>query len=197
MSLGRSNRKRIAAIVPNVLGFSPGQRVRIELWASKLIKAGWDVEFFPFEDDALHRVLYSGGGTYLKAGSLLRCFKNQFSKIHKLDADVIFIYREASLIGPAILERLALRRKVPIIYDIDDPVFLPYKSPANNWASLLKFSRKTHSIFRLSDKIISINELIAGYARQFNRDVTVIPNCIDTEVYFPADDSFRATGSVK
>lgn len=40
-----------------------------------------------------------------------------------------------------------------MIYDIDDPIFLPYKSPVNGWMSLLKLSRKTHSPFRMSDRL--------------------------------------------
>jgi glycosyltransferase involved in cell wall biosynthesis len=107
--------------------------------------------------------------------------------ISGIDCDGFFIYREASLIGPSFLERLAKRRNVPIIYDIDDPIFLPYKSPVNGWMSLLKFSRKTHSLFRLSDRVISINRLIGDYARKFNESVSVVPNFVDTDVYSPAE----------
>jgi glycosyltransferase involved in cell wall biosynthesis len=181
--------KRIAALVPNVLGFSPGQRVRIELWARELKAAGWSIEFFPFEDEALHEVLYSGGNTLEKAIGLFRCYKNQLELVmRRLPADIVFIYREAALIGPAILERVAARKGVPVIFDIDDPVFLPYKSPANSWASLLKLSTKTHTLFRLSSQVIAINNLIGDYARQYNPNVTVIPNCIDTRRYVPRPD---------
>ena len=30
-------------------------------------------------------------------------------------------------------------RAFPFVYDLDDPIFLPYRSPANGWSSLLKF----------------------------------------------------------
>lgn len=183
----KGKQKTIAALVPNVLGFSPGQRVRIEMWASSLGAAGWKVDFFPFEDERLHEVLYSGGNQLKKVAGLIRCYENQFRNVidRLASADIVFIYREAALIGPAFLERIASRKKIPIIFDIDDPIFLPYKSPANNWASLLKFSRKTHKLFRLSTHIISINDLIGDYARKFNPNVTIIPNCIDTSRYVP------------
>jgi glycosyltransferase involved in cell wall biosynthesis len=93
------------------------------------------------------------------------------------------IHREAALVGPAFLERLAARRSVPVVYDVDDPVFLPYRSPMNGWFSLLKFPRKTHSLFRLSDHVITINNLLAEYAAHYNRSVTVIPNCVDLDRY--------------
>jgi Glycosyltransferase len=184
-----SKRKKIAAFVPNVLGFSPGQRVRIELWAKYLKEAGWEVEFFPFEDDRLHEVLYGGSNFIPKIGGLIRCYEKQMEAVlRQLPADVIFIYREAALIGPSLLEKLAARQRIPIVYDLDDPVFLPYKSPANSWASLLKFSRKTHSILRLSERVITINKLIGDYASRYNPSVTIIPNCIDTDKYFPLEE---------
>lgn len=176
--------KRIAALVPNVLGFSPGQRVRIELWEKYLEEAGWSIEYFPFEDAALHEVLYEPGNQVAKANRIMQCYRRQLSRTTKnFSADVVFIYREAALIGPALPERLAARQNIPVIYDIDDPVFLPYRSPMNGWASLLKFSKKTHKIFNLSARVIAINKIIGDYAAQYNPNVSVVPNCVDTEKY--------------
>ncbi len=179
--------KRIVALVPNILGFSPGQRVRIELWENYLKQAGWKVEFFPFENDSLHEILYKRGNTLAKVGRMLGCYQQQLKRaMNKFPADVIFVYREAALIGPAWLESLIARQNIPIIYDIDDPVFIPYKSPTSGWASLLKFSKKTHKIFKLSSHVIAINELIGDYARIYNPNVTVVPNCVDIERYKPS-----------
>ncbi len=179
--------RRIAALVPNVLGVSPGQRVRIESWAPYLREAGWEVNFYPFEDDRLHEILYESGRSFEKASRLLSCYLRQLRRVVRgLPCEVLFLSREASLIGPAILERLAVRSGIPVIYDLDDPVFVPYRSPMNGLFSLLKFSRKTHSLFRLSDHIITINRLIADYAARYNPSVSVIPNCVDTDTYCPA-----------
>jgi hypothetical protein len=102
--------------------------------------------------------------------------------------DVLFIYREAALVGPALIERLAKRLRVPMVYDLDDPVFLPYRSPMNGWFSLLKFSRKTYSLFRMSNHIIAINRNIAEHAARFNPEVSIIPNAVDIECYYPGDE---------
>jgi glycosyltransferase involved in cell wall biosynthesis len=180
--------KRIAALVPNVPGVSPGQRVRIETWSRYLEEAGWSVNFYPFEDARLHEVLYKNGQPFSKIARLTHCYINHLRRILKdVQCDVLFIYREAALLGPALIERLATRLKVPIIYDVDDPVFLPYRSPMNGWFSLLKFSKKTHAIFRLSSHVIAINRLIADYAAKYNRSVSVIPNGIDIELYHPVE----------
>jgi glycosyltransferase involved in cell wall biosynthesis len=194
----RKSEKVIAAFVPNMLGISPGQRVRIELWAKALEDAGWRIDFYPFEDEPLHEYLYTSGNAGEKVRGLVRCYKKQFRNINKtIRTDIAFIFREASLVGPAILERLIARKGVPVVFDLDDPIFLPYKSPINNWASLLKFSRKTHKIFKISSQIIAINQLIADYARQFNPNVTVIPNCIDTERYVPGNEISRSRQTPK
>ncbi|MDQ3980551.1 MAG: glycosyltransferase family 4 protein [Actinomycetota bacterium] len=177
----------IAAFVPNVLRFSPGQRSRIELWASFLEAAGWTIGLHPFEDQDLHQVLYEEGRTADKARHLLTCYRRHItSLVRKVDgADLAFVYREAALVGPALSERLLARRPIPLIYDLDDPTWLPYRSPTSGWMSLLKFPGKTRSLFRLADHVITINATIGGYAGRFNPDVTVIPNCVDTHRYRP------------
>ncbi len=182
--------KRIAALVPSLLGVSPGQRVRIESWVPYLRQAGWTIDLYPFEDDRLHNVLYEPVAPYKKAVHLLSCYRRRLDLVLKRPpCDLLFIFREAALIGPAIIERLATRLRVPIIYDLDDPVFLPYRSPMNGWLSLLKFSRKTHTIFRISNQVIAINSLLAEYVSRFNTNISVIPNCVDTEHYRPGPTS--------
>jgi glycosyltransferase involved in cell wall biosynthesis len=179
--------KKIVALVPNMLGVSPGQRLRIESWAKNLTAFGWEVEFYPFEDEQLHEIIYVKGSTLAKAVGTARCYLKQTkSVLSKPECDVVLIYREASLIGPAILERLAKTWNVPIVYDIDDPIFLPYNSPVNGSLSKLKFSRKTHSLFKFSNHVISINDIIGNYAKKFNQNVTVVPNFVDTSVYKPS-----------
>jgi glycosyltransferase involved in cell wall biosynthesis len=178
--------RRIAALVPYALGTSPGQHVRIESWARYLEQSNWVIDFYPFEDSELHDVLYRPRMLFLKAKRLLSCYARQLRRIASgPPCDAIFIYKEAALVGPALLERLATRLRVPIIYDLDDPFFLSYRSPFNGWLSLLKFSGKTHSLFRLSGRVIAVNSLLANYARAYNPSVSVIPNCVDVDRYQP------------
>lgn len=186
--------KRVAALVPNVLGISPGQRVRIETWAVHLRAAGWEVDFYPFEDERLHEVLYHPAPMRVKVARLASCYKDRLKLLRtRPPCDILFIFREAALIGPAIIETMIRRPGTPVIYDFDDPVFLPYRSPMNGWFSLLKFPRKTHTLFRQSDHIIAINQLLADYAARFNPSVSVVPNCVDTERYCPAPRSDDGT----
>jgi glycosyltransferase involved in cell wall biosynthesis len=99
---------------------------------------------------------------------------------------VVFIYREAALIGPAILERLARRLGAPIVYDIDDPIFLYLPSVISGAFSRLKFPGKIKRIMRMSDQVIAINDLIAGYARKHNDHVAIVPNFLDPDHFRPS-----------
>lgn len=180
--------RRLAALVPNIEAVAPGQRARIETWIPLLEERGWTVDLYPFEDARLHEVLYRPGRPAAKALRLLSCYLAQARRVLTMpEYDLVLIYREAALVGPAVLERLVARRSVPVVFDLDDPTFVPYRSPNNGWFSLLKFSKKTDHIFRLADHVIVVNQLVADYASRFNSAVTVVPNFIDVAQYRPVD----------
>lgn len=194
--------RRIVALVPNLPGTAPGQRVRIESWEAHLRERGWTVDMYPFEDARLREVLYARGKAAAKATRLLSCYGQQLRRVLAMPrCDVLLVYREATLLGPAFLERLARRHGVPMVFDIDEPIFMPYRSPTSGWASLLKCPGKTRSLFRLADQVMAINSLIGEHAARYNPSVTVIPNFVDVQRYRPgerrADDGVRLvwTGS--
>ena len=181
---------KIAAVVPYHTDFCAGQRFRIELWAKYLKPRGLDVEYFPFASPALTRLLYSSGQVLQKGSAMLRCYWDQLC--HVLVAarpDTIYIYREAALIGPAFIERLTKRWKAPIIYDIDEPLFVPYVSPRNGRINHLKCFAKVHTLFEMSDHVWAVNHAIGDYAARFARQTSIVPMAVDTERYQPAPDS--------
>lgn len=180
--------RSIAALVPAVAGVSPGQRLRVELWARHLEDYGWKVDFYPFEDARLRGVLHQPASPFVKGSSFLRCYARQAANIRRLRPyDAIYVYREAALIGPALLERLAQRTGVPLVYDLDDPTFVRYRSPTNGWASLLKFPGKERSLFRMATRVITVNRLIGDFATRYNPAVTIIPMFLDVEHYRPPE----------
>jgi glycosyltransferase involved in cell wall biosynthesis len=85
--------------------------------------------------------------------------------------------------GPALLERLLGRLKVPVIFDFDDAIWTPYVSPANKYLSYLKFFGKPAVICRLSRHITVGNRYLAEFARRHNPNVSIIPSTIDTDLY--------------
>ncbi|MFN3330135.1 MAG: glycosyltransferase family 4 protein, partial [Pyrinomonadaceae bacterium] len=101
--------------------------------------------------------------------------------------DLVYLFREAAILGPAWFERRIANSGIPMVFDFDDAIFVPYKSPANGYLSYLKFPQKTATICSFSSHVIAGNEYLASYAKRFNRNVTIIPTTIDTEKYKPVE----------
>ncbi len=175
---------RVLALVPSVYDTSPGQRYRIEQWQAGLKRSGVEITFAPFEDEQLNTVLHARNRWLRKGFGISQAFFRRLSTIGQSTSyDLVYLFREASLLGPSIFERLIQIRHVPLVFDFDDAVFLPYRSPSNGWLSLLKAPGKTGTICRLASQVMVGNNYLAEYARRFNRNVTVIPTTIDTETY--------------
>jgi len=108
----------------------------------------------------------------------------RFAAVKKArDYDLVYILREAALLGPPVFERMVHKTGVPIVYDFDDAIFVSYRSPSNGYLSYLKFAGKTKTICGLASHVMVGNPYLADYARQFNDHVTVIPTTIDTKRY--------------
>lgn len=178
---------RILALVPYHLDFCAGQRFRIELWAQELAKRGIEIEFLPFTNENLTDVLYQQGKVAKKAARMFSAFAAQLkSALTTTKPDLVFVYREAAIAGPAIIEKIVRRWNVPMVYDIDEPLFVPYKSPSNGYLNKLKFFSKVDDLFKMSDSVFAVNKAIADYAGKFNDDVHIVPMTVDLERYKPS-----------
>lgn len=178
---------KILAIVPYHLDFCAGQRFRIELWAKELAKRGIEFEFLPFTNENLTDVLYQQGNVARKATLMFAAFARQLKNtLTTAKPDLVFVYREAAIAGPAIIENIVRRWNVPMVYDIDEPLFVPYKSPSNGYLNRLKFFSKVDNLFKMSDSVFAVNKAIADYASKFNNDVHVVPMTVDLDRYKPS-----------
>lgn len=175
---------RVLAWVPEVRDISPGQRYRIEQWEPHLRKLGIELTFRPFVDESLGRDLHRPGGMMRKGMGLLRSLVSRVSQASvSRQFDLLYIFREGALLGPALAERLAARTGVPIVYDFDDAIWVRYVSPSNSYFSYLRFPGKTGTICRLARRVIVGNAYLRDYAVRFNQEVSVVPSTIDTEWY--------------
>jgi len=174
---------RVLALVPYPADRAPGQRYRIEQWAPLLRRRGVQVTLSPFLSRRGMDLLYEPRHVGAKAQEILRGYlKRLATALLPGSADVIFVYREAALLGPAWIERLlALRR--PLVFDFDDAIYLADTSRANAWSRRLKSVTKVETICRVARHVTVGNEFLAGYAKDRAREVTVIPSTIDTDVY--------------
>jgi hypothetical protein len=175
---------RILVLTPGLYDTSPGQRFRIEQWMPYWQQEGFQIAFCPFEDEALHHVLYQPGRYGQKAALMLRGFRRRLDLTRTVRRyDLVFLYREACLAGPAIIERLVARTGVPIVYDFDDPIWMPYRSPNNGLFSYLKFPRKTAHICGLASAVLVGNSLLASWASRYAANVHVIPSTVEMAQY--------------
>ena len=175
---------RILALMPALYDTSPGQRYRLEQWEPLLRERGVEITYEPFEDEELHAMIYKPGMVGKKLQLVTRGLSRRLSQVRKAkDFDLVYILREAALLGPPVFERLIHHRGLPIVFDFDDAVFVSYRSPSNGYLSYLKFASKTKTICRIASHVMVGNPYLADYARQVNDRVTIIPTTIDTEKY--------------
>jgi|ERR1700754_160426 len=175
---------RVLALMPALYDTSPGQRYRLEQWEPFLRERGVEITYEPFECEELHSLLYKPGLLGQKLSLVTKGLSRRLGALKRArNFDLVYIFREAALLGPAVLERLIHRAGVPIVFDFDDAIFVSYRSPSNGYLSYLKFATKTKTTCRLASHVMVGNPYLAEYARQVNDCVTVVPTTIDTDKY--------------
>lgn len=174
---------RVLALLPYPTGRVPGQRYRIEQWAPLLREEGIEVDFSPFLSRRAMDLLYEPGHVLAKARATLEGYARRLAQATALGLpDVVFVYREAALLGPAWLERILAWRR-PLVFDFDDAIYLVDTSPANAWARALKSPGKAAAICRLARHVTVGNDVLAAFARDHAPAVTLIPSTVDTDAY--------------
>ena len=184
-----TRRRRVLALSP-IPEEGAGCRFRVSQFIPYLESAGYDVTVSPFFTPEFFRLVYRPGH-YLKkiAAFMVLALARLDSLRDASQYDLIFIYREAFPIGPPLIERwLARSGNPPIVYDFDDAIFLPNVSNANRFIVSLKWAGKVPAIVRLSDRVITGNDFLGGFARPHNPAVLTIPTCVDTDKFAPRTD---------
>ncbi|MBK6725199.1 MAG: glycosyltransferase family 4 protein [Acidobacteria bacterium] len=175
---------RVLAVVPSIYDTSPGQRFRIEQWEPILAAGGVELTYAPFETDELKAVLHTDGNVLAKVGAVTKNMRFRSRELDNIaNYDLVYLFREAAILGPPWFERKIAKAGVPIVFDLDDAIFVSYKSPSNGYLSYLKFPTKTAEICSLSAHIMPGNEYLRDYCSKYNQNLTIIPTTIDTDKY--------------
>lgn len=174
---------KIALIVPYPLGKAPSQRFRFEQQLGFLKTKGINYDFYSFLTENSFEKLYKKGNYLSKSLNIIISFFKRFLLMFSLqEYDFVFIHREASPIGPPFFEWIIakiLRKK--IIYDFDDAIWLANTSSVNSIVAKIKCHSKVKYICKWSYKISCGNEFLASFAKQFNKNVQIIPTTVDME----------------
>ena len=162
----------------------PSNRLRVSQFLPYLSKAGIQYKVRPFIFNRFYRILYSKGNYFKKGIFFISSFLGRMADIVRLlKYDVIFIHREACPISVPFFEWAAYRLKKKIIFDFDDAIYLPNKSKYNNIVKWVKDTKKVPYIIKISNMVIAGNCFLADFASRYNKNVEVIPTCVDTDTY--------------
>ena len=152
----------------------PSNRFRVEQYLPYLDKKNVTYRVRPFCNNEFYFLLRKRGHYFKKFAYLLAfSFRRLVDLFRSLNYDVVFIHREAFPTKDYIFEWLFRRFAKRMIYDFDDSVFL--KKPA-----------KVAAAVRMADRVIAGNDFLKNYASSLNKDVVILPTCIDTMRYKPA-----------
>ena len=177
--------KKVLFLTPYPYDTAPGQRFRYEQYLGILNQNGIEYRLCSFMDDDTWEILYKKGFLIKKARGIFAGFIRRLLTLPGVPyCDYVFIFREASPIGPPVFEWFiskVLRKK--IIYDFDDAIWLQNTSDNNQIIAGLKWHSKVAQICRWSYKVSCGNPYLADYARQFNKNVVINPTTIDTVNY--------------
>lgn len=175
-----SCRRRVLILCPYPLGMSPSQRFRFEQYLEDLQAANAQIDIAPFLDKDTFASLYSSGHLFRKGTAVLKGFFKRLTILPSLSHyHLIFVHREATPLGPAFFERLLFSTRVPVVYDLDDAVFIRTSSEANHAIGWLKSPGKASYLARMSSCVIVCNEFLREWAKAINSCVSVVPTTID------------------
>lgn len=179
----------ILIIADHRLNRSPSQRYRFEQYLDFFKANGfhWELsEIITEKDDA---IFYHPGNYLKKAMIMLRSLRIRFKDLRRAKKfDIVFIQREALLLGSSYFEKQFYKRS-KVVFDFDDSIWLLDTSPENKKFEFLKNPDKTKINIQHAHKVIAGNSFLLNYAKQFNANTVIIPTTIDTEFHKPVADS--------
>ncbi len=165
-----------------------GVRLRIEQQLPELRRLGIEITVSPFLDSRGLAVAFVPGHILGKAWAVARGFLRRFVDLFRLRRfDVLWVYRESSPFGPPFVERFAVRRRMPIVHDFDEAIFVPNIHSANKSWAWLRDRRRPARVSAMATAVTVQNEYLAEFARRWNPRVTVIPTPVDVDGRHPRE----------
>jgi glycosyltransferase involved in cell wall biosynthesis len=177
--------RRILFIAAHRPNRSPSQRFRFEQYIGFLESKGYSCDYSWLLNEKDDKRFYSPGHYIRKTYIVFKSWiKRCRDLIRASRYDVIFIQREAFMTGSTWFERQFAKRS-KVIFDFDDAIWKLDISDANKRLSFLKRPGKTQKLIRSAHLVIAGNAFLAEFAKEFNRNVKIIPTTIDTDYHLP------------
>lgn len=177
---------KVLLLCPCPLGISPGQRFRFEQYLDILRDHGLQIDVKSFLDVNTMSILYKQGHIAQKvSGVLLGYIRRLLILPNIFKYHYVFIYREATPLGPPFMEAILFLFRRQVIFDFDDAIFISKTSRVNRFASFLKWSSKTRYIARYSSKVSVCNNYLLNWTKRYNKNVCLLPTTIDLDYHRP------------
>lgn len=170
---------RAAALLPYPYDTAPSQRFRLEQWQQPLRTHGVELELHHLIDDrSTVQGVQARPPRAAAVATLLGATARRAAQLAVGRApDVWVLHREATMVGPAVLERLAASR-APMVFDYDDAIWMTASSH-RTISDRIRQPWKTDGIIRLCAGVSAGNEYLAAHARPLAPIVEVVPTTID------------------
>src|SRR5688572_20710399 len=174
--------KEILMIVQYPEKVSPAQRFRFELYKDLLQKNGFHITTHSFLDEQGYEIIHQYGYFLRKAWAIFKGFCRRLLLLFTVRKyEFIFLQREATPVGPPVLEWVLARLfRKKIIYDFDDAIWLRIVSKQNSVATIVKNTGKVKKICSWAYKVSCGNHYLCNYAARYTSDVVYNRTCLDT-----------------
>lgn len=181
---GRMRRYKVTILLPYELDRAPGQRYRWEQWRPQLEAHGLEVDLLCFSPPALGDARRHGR-PLLATGLFVARYP--FWLPRALSAarrsDLVVVHRNAALTGPPVAETVTLALGRPLVYDFDDPIYLPPEEGDNPLRRLVRCDWRAAWISARATLVGTGSPVLADWARRHNRNVALWPSTVNTDLY--------------
>lgn len=161
-------------------GTAPGSRFRYEQYIGPLRERGIEVTVLPFfSEEEYHHVRHRSSVHIPLA--VLRGYLRRIKQLcHPPKSDVVWLYREATPLGPPVLEWIAKHWwRQPIVYEFDDAIWTSEK-PESFLIKLLRCRWKVAALCGMADRVVVGNAFLKEFANSLSSSVTIVPTSVDT-----------------
>lgn len=160
-------------------------RVRMYQFVEKLAGLGVDAVVQPLLPDGYVRARYANEAFGL--WPLIACYLRRAAVLlEKIEADVVWLEKEALPWVPFFIERVLLPSRRPLVVEYDDAVFHQYERHPSAVMRRL-FGRKIDRVMAAAAVVIAGNRYLADRATVAGaRRVMVVPSTVDTGRFRPA-----------
>lgn len=188
----RGRRTKVLVLCPYPRGSVPGQRFRYEQYLDALRHEGIDLDIESFLDERAMRILYIPSNYVAKVLGVLSGFWRRVGALRRAGHyDFVFIHREASPLGPPIIEWALFIMGCRVIFDFDDAIFVPQQSKANPFMRYLRCAWKTSYTVSRAHLVSVCNPYLVEWARSRNPRVALIATTVDETYHKPPEAARR------